>query len=168
MLGIQNLDGQSRLDLILFVLAALSLLCVPLNKCGYYIQVAIFLCLMIITAITFSLIVGVGLMDSGMLAYPIFILFSAFFFNTSAAFISAALSITSVFLVLYLEQRGALSMAEWDSQTQAIIMSIMLAATGMIVYLIVIENHYNHTNVLGKRFELIFTDTTAIPWSSQV
>ena len=79
LLGIQNLGGSSNLDVILFSLSLLVAMCVPLNKRGYYYLVVIITSLAIIATITYSLMVGFGLMDAGILAYPIFILFTAFF-----------------------------------------------------------------------------------------
>lgn len=60
LLGFLNITGDTNLDIILFFLGGVSFLCIPLNKRGYYLIVATFICTMMLVVITYSLIAGVG------------------------------------------------------------------------------------------------------------
>ena len=120
----------------MFVVSGLNLLCVPLNKRGYYYPVSGFLYLLLLGVITFSMIDGIGLMDAGMLAYPIFIVFTAFLFNSRIALVSTVLSIASIYLVYLMEIRGMLRPPQYSSQTQLIVISILLVAEGLSILLV--------------------------------
>ena len=136
LLGVQNSKGNTNLDIILFSIAVICLLCIPLNKRGYYTAVAGFVYVLFLTTITFSLIDGVGLMDAGMLAYPVFIIFSAFLFSTHVALVSTILSIGSIYLVLVLDQQGRLNPPVFSAESQFINVSILLIAVGISIVVV--------------------------------
>jgi len=136
LLGSQNLEHATHLDEVLFIVSAASLICIPLNKLGYYYPVSAFLYLLLLSVITYSLIDGVGLKDAGMLAYPIFIIFTSFLFNSWVALISTALSIASIYLVYSLETRDLLNPPPYSSDVQLIVISVLLTAAGFSILLV--------------------------------
>jgi len=133
-LGVQNLSGDSGLDHSLFLLASISLLCIPLAKRGYIKLTSIFLSLLIFGVITFSLIDGVGLQDAALIAFPVFIIFTSFLINRFAALVTTFLSLGSVILVYYLDCIGYLEPAEYSNTSQLLVIIVLLIASGFIFW----------------------------------
>jgi putative nucleotidyltransferase with HDIG domain len=136
LLGVQNMKGETNLDLLLFLLSGISLLCVPLNKRGYYRFTAYFIATMILVTITFSLIDGVGVWDAGLIAYPIFIIFASFLFNKQASPITTTLSIVSVVLVYYLDRKGILDPSEFSNEDQLAVIITLFVSAGFLLWAI--------------------------------
>ena len=70
-IGFQNIREDTYIGIALFVLAAVCLICIPLSNHGYYNPVAAFISVLVLGLITLSLIEGIGMRDSGLLAYPV-------------------------------------------------------------------------------------------------
>lgn len=136
LLGLQNTQDETNLDLVLFAVSGLTFLSIPLIKRGGFNQIAIFISLLLYGVITFSLIDGVGLRDAGMIAYAVFIIFTAFLFDSRIAILSAILSIFSVSFVYYLEINNRLNPPEFSSQAQLMVINILLLVVGVLVMLI--------------------------------
>lgn len=134
LLGIQNLSGKNHLDLVLFIFGGLSFLCIPANKRGFYIPVAIFLSGLMLALITFSLIAGVGLKDAGLVAYPIFIIFSSYLFTKRAVFYTTLLSVGSVVLVYSLIQMGVSLPARYTDEGQLKVILVLFPAAGFLLW----------------------------------
>ena len=106
-LGGYNLQFQTWGSIV--TLFGLFLFCIPMlimNNKGATNLSAIFLSGLLLFVITVNLFDGDGILDAGILAYPIFILIGTLFFGKSAAPIFTFLSFASVFLIVYLEMHG--------------------------------------------------------------
>jgi hypothetical protein len=134
LLGIQNMTGETFLDVILFVLGVICLLCVPLNKKGYYTHTALFISALFLVVITFSLIDGVGLKDAGLIAYPIFIIFTSFLLSKKTSIVAILLSIGSVALVYYLDLMGNLDPPKFSNESQLKVIIVLFVATGFFLW----------------------------------
>jgi HD-GYP domain-containing protein (c-di-GMP phosphodiesterase class II) len=135
MIGLQNLGEDTYIATALFVLALLSVICIPLNYLGYYTPVAIFISVLVLVMITLSMIEGIGMRDSGLLAYPVLIIFTSFLFGKEATVISTLASLASIELVYYLESTGRLSMPAFDVNIQLVVVSVMVIAIGLSMWM---------------------------------
>ena len=102
LLGFLNKGISTTLGIVLFTLSGISLFCVLLNKRGYFKLTAFFVSILLISIITFSMIDGVGLRDAGMVAFPLFIIYTTFLFNRDVALLASLISMGAVTLVYYL------------------------------------------------------------------
>jgi len=134
LLGIQNMSGETFLDVILFILGGFCLPGILLNKTGYYSHVAFFVSSSVLVVITFALIDGVGLKDAGMIAYPMFIIFTSFLFRKKASIVAVLFSIVSVVLVYYLDLMGYLDHPEFSKESQLIVIIVLIVATGFFLW----------------------------------
>lgn len=138
-LGIDNLQYQTWTSTIaLFVLA---LLCIPLlilNGRGYSSFAGIVLSILILLAINLNLFYGDGILDAGILAYPIFIMTGTLFFGKRAAIYFALASILSVSGIVYLQITKVvvptINPANFDSVTP---IAILLVIASVVVWAIV-------------------------------
>jgi len=134
LLAFQNLSEETYLDEVLFVLGGVSFLCVPINKRGHYLSTALFVSGLMFVVITFTLIDGIGLIDAGLMAYPLFIIFVSFLLNKNSSWIAVLLSIGSVVLVYYLDKGGYLYPPAFSLETQLKVIIILLVATGFFLW----------------------------------
>lgn len=134
LLGVQNLAGETVLDVVLFVLAGTCFFCILLNKRGYHRHTALFVSALLFVVITFTLIDGVGLKDAGLIAYPIFMVFSTFLLGKKASLVTILLSIGSVFFVYYFDIFGFLNPPEFSSAAQLKNIIILVCATGFFLW----------------------------------
>jgi hypothetical protein len=58
LIGIQNIQEDTYIGIALFGLAAICFLCIPLSNRGYYVPVAAFISLLVLTMITLSILAG--------------------------------------------------------------------------------------------------------------
>ena len=137
LLGAQNMSGGTGLNIFLFASAGISLLCILANKRGYYMPVAIFMTALMIVLITYSLLVGVGLKDAGLIAYPIFIIFTSYLFTKRAVIFTTSISIVSVFSVYFMEGRGYLPPAVYSDKSQLVVILILFPAAGFLLWVVV-------------------------------
>lgn len=134
--GILNLGIPSHLDIFLFLVAGISIACVPLNKHHLYWPVAIVLSLLVLGVITYSQL-GVGLVDAGLIAYPVFIIFTSYLLNKKAAWLAVALSIASIALIYSLDEMGYLTPVHYSNENRLIVISVLLLSAGFFLWMIV-------------------------------
>ena len=106
-LGLLNITFRTWDSVI--ALFSLALLCVPLlwlNAKGYYMIAALTLSLLTLMVININLLDGDGIRDSGLLAYPIFIMIGTIFFGKRAAVYFTLAAIGSLLVIVYLEMHG--------------------------------------------------------------
>ncbi|MFZ1042508.1 MAG: HD domain-containing phosphohydrolase [Anaerolineales bacterium] len=137
LLGIENLPGGMYLHIFLFVASGISLFCIPANKKGYYIPVAIFISSLLFALTTYSLITGVGLKDAGMLAYPVIIVFTSYLFNKKVVLYTTLLSIGSVLMIYYFEREGFATPATYTDEIQLKVILVLLPAMGFLLWVVV-------------------------------
>ena len=134
LIGIQNIQEDTYIGIALFGLAAICFLCIPLSNRGYYFPVAAFISLLVLTMITLSILEGIGMRDSGLVAYPILIIFTSFLFNKEMTIISTILSLASIELVYYLERTGNLVIPSFDIDIQLVVICVLVMAVGLAMW----------------------------------
>jgi putative nucleotidyltransferase with HDIG domain len=137
LLGFLNISEETFLDEILFIFAGIVFLCIPLlNKRKYYLYTSLFVSALLLVVITFTLIDGIGLKDAGLIAYPLFIIFSSFLLSKKAALVTTFASICSIVLVYYLDLMGYLDPAEFSNEAQLKVIIVLIVATGIFLWLV--------------------------------
>jgi len=106
-LGVLNIHYQGWNSVI--ALFGLTFICIPLlwlNAKGYYAPAALILSTIILMVINLSVYEGDGIHDSGILAYPIFIMIGVLFFGRHATPYFSLAAIASLTGIVYLEIHG--------------------------------------------------------------
>jgi HD-GYP domain-containing protein (c-di-GMP phosphodiesterase class II) len=88
----------------------------------------------VLTVITLSLLEGIGMRDSGLLGYPVLIIFISFLFNKELTIISTIVSLASIELVYYLERTGYLVIPAFDIDMQLVVVSVLVMAAGLAMW----------------------------------
>lgn len=133
-LGIQNIPEENNLYIFLFFIGGLSFLCVFVNKWRYYIAVTHFITILLLGAITYSLVVGIGLKDAGMIAYPIYIIIASYLFSKKAVPFITLMTIGSVAVVYYFDQFGNLTSDSYSGEIQFKVILIFLFTAGFLLW----------------------------------
>jgi putative nucleotidyltransferase with HDIG domain len=103
-LGLINIQYRTWDSVIaLFSLAFICVLLLWLNSNGHYTLSALILSIVVLMVINLNLYDGDGIRDSGILAYPIFIMIGILFFGRRAAPYFSLASIASLIGIVYLE-----------------------------------------------------------------
>jgi putative nucleotidyltransferase with HDIG domain len=106
-LGLLNVQFRTWNSVIaLFGLAFICLLLLRLNARGQFTLAALILSILVLMVINVNLFDGDGIRDSGILAYPIFIMVGTLFFGKRAAPYFSLAAIASLFGIVTLEIRG--------------------------------------------------------------
>src|SRR5689334_1262289 len=106
-LGLLNIQFRTWDSVI--ALFGLAVICLPLlwlNAKGQLTLSALLLSLVVLMVINLNLFDGDGIRDSGILAYPIFIMIGVLFFGKRATPYFSIAAIASLILIVYLEMRG--------------------------------------------------------------
>lgn len=106
-LGILNIQYQAWSSVT--AMLGLAVICIPLlrlNSKGYYAPAALVLSTIILMVINLSMYKGDGIRDSGLLAYPIFIMIGVLFFGRRATPYFSLAAIASLIGIVYLEIHG--------------------------------------------------------------
>lgn len=137
-LGVLNLQFRTWGSVI--ALFGLALCCLPmywLNTRGYTSLAASLLCAIALIVITVNLYDGDGVRDSGLLAYPIFILLGALFFGARAAPIFTLAAIASLVTVAFLEIQGyvrpTIGPTRFDILAPIIILLLLASALNWVI-----------------------------------
>lgn len=98
--------------------------------------VALLIAFLVLGVITFSLL-GVGLKDAGVIAYPVFIIFTSYLLNKKAAFMAVLLSIGSAVFVYYLDRMGYFAPTTYSNENRLIVICVLLLSTGFFLWVII-------------------------------
>ena len=144
-LGLLNIQFRTWNSVIaLFGLAFVCVLLLWLNAKGYYSLAALILSAVVLTVINVNLYDGDGIRDSGILAYPIFIMVGTLFFGKRAAPYFSVAAMASLFGIVYLEIRGdihpTIGPTEFDILLPIIILLLVVAAFIWVVVGIMEKN----------------------------
>jgi putative nucleotidyltransferase with HDIG domain len=144
-LGLLNIQFRTWNSVIaLFGLAFVCVILLWLNAKGHYSLAALILSAVVLTVINVNLFDGDGIRDSGILAYPIFIMVGALFFGKRAAPYFSAAAIASLFGIVYLEIRGdihpTIGPTEFDILLPIVILLLVGAAFIWVVVGIMEKN----------------------------
>src|SRR5690349_4749547 len=132
-LGLLNIQFRTWDSVI--GLFGLALICIPLlwlNSKGQITPSALFLSIIVLMVININLFDGDGIRDSGLLAYPIFIMIGVLFFGKRATPYFSLAAILSLILIVYLEMRGyihpTIGATKFDILLPIIILLLVAAA----------------------------------------
>ena len=157
LLGILNIPSKTDLDAFLFIAGGISFFCIPLNRQGYYTLVALFITGLVLGIITYSLIAGLGLRDGGLIAYPIFIMFSSYLFSKKSVIYTTLLSIGSIVFVYYFERGGYLnSSVRYSNKDQLLVIFVLFLAASFILW-VVVDNWEKIVKDLRDTYDLTLT-----------
>ena len=135
--GISNyLNGWSTESVILFLLTAVCLVGFSLNITRHFIVAAWILCISLFVVISLLLYNGIGLYDTTILAYPIFILIATFLFGRNGLLLSTVFSIGAVTTIYLLEIYGIFESRYIASLLRAIMISFLFAVMALIVWVV--------------------------------
>ncbi len=167
-IGIENLQYRTWNSII--ALFALSFVCIPLlilNSRGYYFIAALLLSILVLNAINFNLYDGDGILDSGIIAYPILIMVGTLFFGKKASPYFAIASIASVAAIDYLQIQGVIQPTiNPPTYISLIPITILLVVSSVIVWVIVDNMEKNLMQVKESEIELMRNyDMTLEAWS---
>jgi HD-GYP domain-containing protein (c-di-GMP phosphodiesterase class II) len=167
-IGIENLQYRTWNSIV--VLFILSILCVPLlilNSRGYYFIAALVLSIMILLAINFNLYDGDGILDSGIIAYPILITVGTLFFGKRATPYFTVAAIASITGIDYLQIQGVITPTiNPPTYISLIPIVILLLVSSVIVWVIVENMEKNLVKAKQSEYELIRNyDLTLEAWS---
>jgi hypothetical protein len=137
-LGLLNLQFRTVWSVI--ALFAMALFCIPLlvlNSRGHLVLAAAFFCIIVLLVITVNLFDGDGVHDSGILAYPIFILLGTLFFGKRSLPIFSLAAIGSLAAIVYLEIHGyvhpTISTIEFDILLPIVILFMIASAVTWVI-----------------------------------
>lgn len=132
-LGLLNIQFRTWDSVI--ALFGLAVICLPLlwlNAKGQLTLSALLLSLVVLMVINLNLFDGDGIRDSGILAYPIFIMIGVLFFGKRATPYFSIAAIASLILIVYLEMRGyihpTIGATKFDILLPIIILLLVAAA----------------------------------------
>jgi len=135
--GIANFSQGWKVEsTFLFMLTVISLIGVFLNQAGHYDLAAFILCSSMFFVIGSLTYFGIGLYDESVLAYPIFILCTAFLFRRRGLVIATILSIVSVLLIYYLETLGIQITRYQASAYRVTILVLLFVSLGVVAWII--------------------------------
>lgn len=167
-LGFINIQFRTWDSVI--ALFGLAIFCIPLlwlNSRGQINLAAFFLSAIVLLVINLNLFDGDGIRDSGILAYPIFIMIGVLFFGKRAAPYFSLAAIISIIGIVYLEIQGyvhpTIGATRFDILVPIIV--LLLVATGFIW--VVVGNMEKHLErVKESEAELRHTyDLTLEAWA---
>jgi PAS domain S-box-containing protein len=136
-IGILNIRaGAVTFAILLFAIAIFSTFAIFLNHRGHYTLAASLLSIFILVAILFTIIDGAALNDPGVVALPLFILLTSFFFDKKAVIASSLISVLFLVSLYFLDASGLLDLAHQVFIDRVVILSILMTVTGLISWTI--------------------------------
>lgn len=161
-LGLLNVQFRTWDSVI--ALFSLALICIPLlwlNTKGHFALAAMILSVIVLMVININIFDGDGIRDSGILAYPIFIMIGTLFFGKRAALYFTLAAVGSLIVLVYLEIHGYIH-PTISTTGFSILMPIiiLLLAAGTFIWVVVrlIENNLERVkesqDELTKNYDL--------------
>ena len=144
-LGVLNLQYRTWNSVI--ALFGLALVCIPLlrlNAKGQLTPSALLLSLIVLMVINLNLFDGDGIRDSGILAYPIFIMIGVLFFGKRSTPYFGLAAIASTIAIVYLETRGYIHPTIGPTRFEILLpITILLLASAAFIWVVVgtVEGH---------------------------
>ena len=155
-LGLLNITFQTWNSVI--ALFGLALICLPLlllNARGQYMLSALILSIIILMVINLNLYDGDGIRDSGLLAYPIFLIIGVLFFGRRATPYFFIAVIASLIVIVYLEMRGYIHPTIGETKLDILLpIIILLLAIGGLIWVVVGNIEKNLERVRESEAEL--------------
>jgi hypothetical protein len=167
-LGIENIQYRTWDSILaLFILSGLCIPLLILNSRGYYFISALILSLLVLLVINFNLYDGDGILDSGIIAFPILITVGTLFFGKRASPYFALASIISTVAIVYLQIHGVIRPTINPPTYISIIpIAILLVVASIIIWVIVDNLEKNLERAKKSELELIRNyEMTLEAWS---
>ncbi len=137
LLGLVNLYLKALgAGLILFSLSLSCIAGLSLNHYGHYLASAFLISLMTLIALDYNLIDGNGTRDTGIVAFPIFVMVGAFLFGKRSTPAFALAAVGSAILVTYLSLHGYIPRAYHASFNDGITISILIVVSAALVWIV--------------------------------
>lgn len=152
-LGALNPNSATNLNLYYYLVAVLCLIGVPINQRGHYTWVAVFISAVILVMLTFSLVTGIGLKDAGLIAYPLFIIFSSYLFGKKAVPFATLSAVLAIAFVYSFFKSGHGAPIQYSEINQFYVILVLLAAAGFLLW-VVIENWEHSLEKLHETYDL--------------
>jgi diguanylate cyclase len=148
-LGLLNVQFRAWNSVIaLFGLAFVCVLLLWLNSKGQFTLAALILSIVVLMVINVNLYDGDGIRDSGILAYPIFIMAGVLFFGKRSAPYSSLAAIASLIGIVYLEIHGYIHPTIGTTKLDILLPIVVLLLVAPAFIWVVMGN-------LEKNFELV-------------
>jgi len=128
--------GDVRLATILVAFAAICLVGLYLNQIHHADLAAFPLCASLFVVIDVAIYNGISLHDASVMAYPVFILCTTFLFRERGLLVATILSIGCLAAFYLLEARGLLVSSYHSTPNRLIILSILVIALAMTVWVV--------------------------------
>jgi putative nucleotidyltransferase with HDIG domain len=165
-----GIDLQFRTWDSVIALFGLAFVCVPLlwlNARGYYTPVAFLFSVVVLTVINLNLFDGDGIHDSGILAYPIFIMIGVLFFGKRTIPYFSLSAVISVIGIVYLEIHGYIHPTIGVTRYSILLPIIVLLLVAPAFIWVVMENlEKNLERAKASEAELKATyDLTLAAWA---
>lgn len=170
-LGIINLQYQSPDSILaLFGLSIFCMLLLVLNARGQTFAAAFMLSAAILLVIHVNLYDGDGILDPGVLAYPIFILIGTLFFGKRAAPIFTLAAMGSAAWIVYLEIHGMVHPTIRSARYGDLIpILILFTVAASIIWVIIGNAEKNLESIKKSELELMKTyDLTLEAWAKML
>ena len=155
-LGLYNIQFNTLSSIL--ALFGLALLCVPLlfmNSRGHYLPSALALSLIVLIVINVNLYDGDGILDPGLLAYPIFIMAGTLLFGKRATPYFALAALVSVTVIVYLEIRGDIQPTLGPVRYESLVpIAVLFFASSLIIWVMVGNIEKNLILVRNSMLEL--------------
>ena len=167
-LGILNIQYKTWLSVIsLFSLVLLCVLVIILNSYNHYTIAGILLSFNALIAISLSMYDGDGILDAGILAFPIFIVFGALLFGKRFIPFLLLGSVVSIFALIYLEINGYVHPTIHPARFKdSINIIIILLIAALVVWIIMYNYEKNLLRARSSEAELSRTyDLTLEAWA---
>ena len=167
-LGIENIQYRTWDSILaLFILSGLCIPLLILNSRGYYFISALILSLLVLLVINFNLYDGDGILDSGIIAFPILITVGTLFFGKRASPYFALASIISTVAIVYLQIHGVIRPTiNPPTYISVIPIAILLVVASIIIWVIVDNLEKNLERAKKSELEVIRNyDMTLEAWS---
>jgi putative nucleotidyltransferase with HDIG domain len=155
-LGLLNITFETWNSV--FALFGLALICIPLlllNAKGQYALSALILSVIVLMVINLNLYDGDGIRDSGLLAYPIFLMIGILFFGRRATPYFILATLASVIGIVYLEIHGSIHPTIGETKFDILLpIVILLLAVGGLTWVVVGNLEKNLERVKESEMEL--------------
>lgn len=151
-------------------LFGLAIACIPLlwlNSKGQITPAALFLSVIVLMVINLNLYDGDGIRDSGILAYPIFIMIGVLFFGKRSTPYFSLAAIVSMIGIVYLEMHGYIHPTIGATRFDILLpITILLLAAAAFIWVVVLNLEKHLERVKESETELRKTyDLTLTAWA---
>ncbi len=136
-IGVTNfINGWTVEATTLLIFASVCLFGLYLNGTRYYEYGGLILCISLFLVIGLMLYNGLGLYDETVLAFPVFIVFTAFMFGNKGLWLATILSVVTVVAVYFLQVYGVFENQFGATFTRVFILSSLLVITALVIWVV--------------------------------